>query len=451
MADVDGVEDVDGIIRGLVGSSRVGVSSGVELSGKVASAVVDHDKKSKEKDKEPLRRKPELRPVPPLHSAVPESTPLGVLHSLGRAISLDGKGSARGIAEHWGCMKYALALSSKGGSGFMTLSAEGRTPERQHKKLQSEELAIGFGLVAVEKLLQERYPERRFSVVPAEAALRIGWPLTGIAYRPHFFVEAWHPDGPSTVFPVVCKGHHGRAASSHPQLASASAHVEAVHIGEWNQTPAYVLSTELSTKGPVVVHALQADGKGGVLPNAEDRMNMALKDQGLSPFIAKPADGKVLEEPLSGFHVPPQETAWFQKVLARTDAAGLAAFTGDNKVTADHLTRRQGKKGYEKGGHSAISSSREEEHTFLGRRFVGTDHVFRVRGVRVEVFSGVEADLFALLEKGDVNGYRRELDSVVSSQPQAGWVDSWNGAVSVRPDGSVLAIRRLQPDRQKEP
>lgn len=114
MADVDGVEDVDGIIRGLVGSSRVGVSSGVELSGKVASAVVDHDKKSKEKDKEPLRRKPELRPVPPLHSAVPESTPLGVLHSLGRAISLDGKGSARGIAEHWGCMKYALALSSKG-------------------------------------------------------------------------------------------------------------------------------------------------------------------------------------------------------------------------------------------------------------------------------------------------------------------------------------------------
>ena len=348
-------------------------------------------------------------------------------------------------------MKYALALSSEGDTGRMALSEEGRAPERQHKKVQSEELAIGFGLVAVEKLLRERYPGRRFSVVSAEAALRAGWPLTGSAYRPHFFVEAWHPDAPSTVFPVVCKGHHGRAASSYSQLASASAHVEAAHIGEWNQTPAYVFSTELSMKGPVVVHALQAHGKEGALPNAGDQMNMALEDQGLSPFITKPADGNVGEEPLSGFHVPPQEAAWFQKVMARTDAAGLAAFTGDNKVTADHLTRRQGKKGYEKGGHSAISSSRDEEHLFLGHRFVGTDHVFRIHNVRVEVFSGVEADLFALLEKGDVNGYRRKLDSIVGSKPRAGWMDQWNGAVSVRPDGSVLAIRRLQADRPTHP
>ena len=177
---------------------------------------------------------------------------------------------------------------------------------------------------------------------------------------------------------------------------------------------------------------------------------MALKDQGLSPFITKPADGNVPEEPLSGFHVPPQEAAWFQKVVARTDAAGLAAFTGDNKVTADHLTRRQGKKGYEKGGHSAISTSRDEKHFFFGRRFVGTDHVFRVRGVRVEVFSGVEADLFALLEKGDVNGYRQKLDSIVGSEPRACWSDQWNGALSVRPDGSVLAIRRLQVDQSDQ-
>ena len=236
MADVGDIEEVESVLRGLVDPSQVDVSSGEGLVGKVASAAADHDKKAKEKGKEPLRRKPGLRPVPPLHSSRSEPTPLGVLHALGRAISLDGKGSARGIAEHWGCMKYALALSSEGGAGRMVLSEEGRTPERQHKKLQSEELAIGFGLVAVEKLLRKRYPERRFSVVSAEAALRVGWPLTGSAYRPHFFVEAWRPDAPSMVFPVVCKGHHGRAASSYPQLASASAHVEAAHIGEWNQT-----------------------------------------------------------------------------------------------------------------------------------------------------------------------------------------------------------------------
>jgi len=42
-------------------------------------------------------------------------------------------------------------------------------------------------------------------------------------------------------------------------------HVEGVHIGPWNQTPALVFSTEPPSDGPPRIHLLQADSDGGWL------------------------------------------------------------------------------------------------------------------------------------------------------------------------------------------
>lgn len=47
--------------------------------------------------------------------------------------------------------------------------------------------------------------------------------------------EVWRPGEPSLVIPLACKGNHSNSAISAEQLASASAHAEAVHIGPWNE------------------------------------------------------------------------------------------------------------------------------------------------------------------------------------------------------------------------
>ncbi|MBE3001231.1 hypothetical protein IDM40_21415 [Nocardiopsis sp. HNM0947] len=372
--------------------------------------------------------------------------PLSVLHALGRAISLDRQGSVRGLAEHWGCLKYALALDGSQAQDHMALSPEGRSTQRQHKTVQAHELGVGFGVAAAEHFLRERYEGHRVSFVPAEVVLRSGWPLKGLRYRPRFFVEVWKPGERAQVIPVVCKGHHGRRSSSYPQLASASAHVEAVHIGPWNETPALVLSTELSMKNAIVVHALAADGDGGTLPAAEEKLNSTLRDRSMPPQITKPAGSGTPEEGLTGFHVLSPHDEWFRAVLARTDAAGLVAFTGDSSATAPYLTKQQGRGYYTRQSHAAISSVRDREHTLLGVPCVGTEHVFRLNGARVEAFSGLAEDLFDILEQGRLDQYRHEVDAQYARHPYAKWDRCWDGAVSVRPDGSVLAIRRLKPE-----
>lgn len=76
-------------------------------------------------------------------------------------------------------------------------------------------------------------------------------------YRPHYFAEGWRPGEPSLVIPLACKGNHSDPATSAEQLASASAHAEAVRIGAWIETPGLLFSTQLPTDGgTMTVHAL---------------------------------------------------------------------------------------------------------------------------------------------------------------------------------------------------
>jgi hypothetical protein len=438
---------LEATLRGLVEPSSVVVSSGEDLAGKVEAAIAREDKRCKEKQQVPLRRKPRLGPLSSKEGHV-ELAPLSVIHALGRAISLDRQGAARGLAEHWGCLKYLWALDAREVSGQISLSGEGRSIQQQYKRLQSEELGVGFGLAVVERLLRDLYPDHSVSVVPAELALRVGWIRTKLKYRPRFFAEVWRPGEEARVFPVFCKGHHGRRSGSYPQLASASAHVEAVHVGPWNQTPALVLSTELSAKGPVVVHALHDDGDGGVLPEREGKLDTSLRDLSRPPHITRPAEGNKPESTMTGIHVLPRHSGWFRHVLARMDAAGLMAFTGDGEGIARYLTKRQGKKYYEKPGHAAVGTLQNVGHELLGTRFEGTDHVFRIGGDRIEAFSGLSAEFFELVKSGCLREYREKVGAGLPRRPHVAWDESWGGPVSVRPDGSVLAIRGL-PTKKK--
>jgi hypothetical protein len=271
-------------------------------------------------------------------------------------------------------------------------------------------------------------------------------------YRPQFFAEVWKPGERSRVFPIRCKGNHGNAAASDDQLASASAHIEAVHIGPWNETPSLIFSTEFSPDGPLAIHALHSAGKGGWLNRPTDSpdgdLDRQIKEENIYPEIQIPSRGNQIQppEPVPGFHVRPERFDWFQHVLARTAAAAVAAFTGAGNATAQYLTKRQGKSRFSDVAHPTISSVQDADHELLDLSFVGTDHVFRLNRTRVEAFSGVAEDLFRYLKKGQVEQYRSEVYARRGGWPADTWDTGWGGPVSVHPDGSVLAMRIFRPE-----
>lgn len=444
------------VLSDLAQQSNVAIHSSPALVGSVDAAAAEDDKEREEKELEGLRRKPHLQPMPTRGAGGSiQLTPWAVLHALGRAIALSRRGAGRGLAEHWGALKYSQALTG-GSDSFMKLSVEGRDTADYYKALQSGELGIGFALALTQHILTRRYPDHVVSIVPADTALRAGWALTskdkgprlGYRYRPQFFAEVWKPGEPSRAFPIACKGNHSNAATSYAQLASTSAHVEAVHIGAWDETPSLVFSTELPLDGPLTVHALQAEGRGGWLSSSgrcspSRSLNDPLKEENHFPGIQPPAEGDKTPSPEPGFHVTTERYEWFRHVLARTAAAGLAAFAGDGEATAPYLTARQGQRRFTGIAHAATGSVQDSQHTLLGIPFVGTDHVFRLNRTRVEAFSGAEATLFDHLAHGRVEQYRNEVYARRSAWPRDTWDRRWRGPVSVHPDGTVLAMRLL--------
>ncbi|MEU9111554.1 hypothetical protein AB0D04_07120 [Streptomyces sp. NPDC048483] len=442
------------VLRELAQPSNVAVHSSSALVGSVDAAAAEDDGERKEKELDALRRKPNLQAIPTKELGSVQLTPWNVLHTLGQAIALARRGAGRGLAEHWGSLKYHQALAGRS-DGYMQLSAEGRETADYYKALQSGELGTGFALALAKQVLSRRHPQHIVSIVPADTALRAGWALTsrdkgprsGYRYRPRFFAEVWRPGEPSRVFPIKCKGNHSNAATSHDQLASASAHVEAVHIGPWDETPSLMFSTELPMEGPLTVHALHSEGTGGWLSRATDspsrNLNHQIEDENIYPGIQPPVEGDTPPPPEPGFHVKPERYEWFRHVLARTAAAGLTAFAGDGDATIQYLTKRQGQRHFTGFAHAATGSVQDARRTLLDIPFVGTDHVFRLNRTRVEAFSGVAKDLFRHLEEGRVEQYRSEVYTRRSSWPLDTWDPKWGGPVSVHPDGSVLAMRKL--------
>lgn len=453
-------KSTEDVLQELVQSSNLAINSSPMLVTSVEKAAAKEDNERKRKGEQPLRRKNGLDALPRSEVAgALELSPWHVLHDLSHALSLSRQGAGRGLAEHWGSLKYSQALDPIPHM-YIQLSNEGKSIARYYKKLQSQELGQGFALALARHILRQRYPDRFVSIVSADIVIRAGWPKgsPGYKYQPDFFAEVWKPGEPSRVFPMATKGNHDRGPNySYKQLAACSAHVEAMHIGTWNQTPCLIFSTELSTEGPVTIHCLHAPGKAGWLQAPPEHplrnLDSVAEDEHILPGIQLPSEGDKASDLEPGFHVQPQHHAWFHHVLARTATAGVVAFAGDGDTTAHYLTTRQGSRRYTTGfAHPATGSIQDAAHELLDIPFIGTDHIFKLNGKRVEAFSGVAEDIFALLSPRDRNGelrpgsveqYRNEIYDRRGTWPNQTWDQKWGGPVSVHEDGTVLAMRLL--------
>lgn len=456
------------ILNSLSRTQNVHVRSTADLVAHVDSAAAALDKKRREKGQEAVRRKPDVRPV--AKADVGGSlglTPWQVLHAVARGYVLAGQGMGRGLAEHWLSLKYCEALHGNR-AGAMDLTDKGRTAERWYKSMQARELAVGFGLAAAEHIVRKRYPDHIVSVVDTSTILRAGWALGGAQRdkgsrpRPDFLIEAWKPGEPSKVTFVVCRGNHqkpskrsGRTRSTTiQQLVKGAELAEGMQIGEWNSTPCLMLSTELMGQGGVVVNALQAPGEVRLplrIPGAPGNADVEIDGKSGIPYpnaIRIPAREGRRARNVDGFQVGENDLAWFGQLLARTGAAGLTAFAGGGQNTAQYLTKHQGREHYDVPTFAATSSSHDAEIAVGGRKFVGTDHVFRMETVRIEAFSGMDADLYGLISEGHVEEYRRAAYKLRSTLPSAEESRKWSGPISFHEDGTVMALSILPVRRR---
>ncbi len=101
--------------------------------------------------------------------------------------------------------------------------------------------------------------------------------------------------------------------------------------------------------------------------------------------------------------------------------------------------------------HAASGSVQDVRRWLQGRTYVGTDHVFRLNGPRVEAFSGLDVTLFELLGEGRAEEYRALVHAERDIRPRLLWGEQGNGPLSVRADGSVLALRVLPPGGEHDP
>ncbi|MGR8009684.1 hypothetical protein [Streptomyces hypolithicus] len=436
------------ILHELSTTSHVQVRSSPELAAQVSKAAADEDEKRIEDGRGSLRRRTDYRAV----RTAPRSltlTPWQVIHAIGLGAASARQGAGRGLAEHWGSLRYSQALEANR-ARYLQLSSEGRDLLRFYKATQSGEIGTGFASLLAEKLVRSRYPDHSVSVIPADIALKAGWTLrssgTGtrpepLQRRPHFFVEAWQPGQPSKVLLLSSKGTHSSVHQVQKQLSTASAHVESVHIGPYGTVPYLLIGTEIPTTGGLAVHILEAPGTTVLRPSGETSeagLDLTLEQGNRMADVVRPADrGETI---VPGFQVLPDSFAWFSVVLARTEAATLTAFTGGGKPTAQYLTKEQGRRHFQHDVHANTAGLRDAEHRIHDIDFVGTDHIYRLNGTRIEAFSGLKRSLYTHLHHGRVNEYRSEVHALRGQWPDRSTSEQWN-AVSIRPDGTVMAIR----------
>jgi hypothetical protein len=264
---------------------------------------------------------------------------------------------------------------------------------------------------------------------------------------------------------VVCRGNHQKPSkwsgrtrgTTLQQLVKGSELAEGMQIGDWNTTPCLLLSTELMGQGGIVVNTLGSPGEAPFplrVPGTPGNADETIKDTSGIPYtdaIRIPARHGRRARNADGFQVGEDTLPWFGRLLARTGAAGLTAFAGGGRSTAQYLTTHQGRDHYDVPTFAAASSSHDAEITVGGRRFVGTDHVFRMETVRIEAFSGMDASLYGLIEDGHVEAYRQAAYELRSALPDAEAPGKWNGPISFHDDGTVMALSILPVRRRNRP
>jgi hypothetical protein len=448
--------DVSTPLKQLAEPATATFQSSPHLAGQVRRKAKKIDHERTERGQPPHERKLQLAPVAEVKQRDGMSiSPWELLHTLARATVLASHGSSRALAQHWECLRYVTALQANG-QGRMELSSHGKDPRYHRKAVQAQDLGIAFGLAAAQRIMQQRHPDHRFDVVDAEVALEAGWALRGSGsttreqtrLRPNYFLVGRKPGAPLRIASVECKGSHGKVEAQHEQLAKSAARVQSIVLGDVDAggapPPSLLMATGVAAKGGIETRILDPEGDGvlTVPERLAPDLTRPIDELNLFPLIPfTNSEGQQDSRP--GFALPAERWEWFSRVLARTTSAALLTFAGDRNAAHSLLTKRQQYRLGQTHSHASPGMRCDTGISLAGLSFVGTDHVFRLDGQRMEVFSGLFAHMHPLLVDHKFDDYETALPTALASWEQRKYEaeKDWGGVMHLDPAGALLAIR----------
>lgn len=450
--------DVTDDLRELAETAEVPFDSTEKLVGRVQRKIDKIDEKAEEAGKPLQERKSEITAVMGDGAArVMTLSPWDVIHSLARAKTMSVQGPSTVMAQHWESLRYVTAFQVNR-HRRMELSDDGKNPKFHRRTVQALDLGAAFGLAAAERIMSSLHPGYRFTAVDADLVLEAGWKLRGLKtsargvlnLRPDCFLVGLKPGAPLRVASVRCKGSHAKTAGpQYDQLARSSANLVRFVLGDLEDgggpPPGLMLSTAILGNGGIETRVLDPEGNGLLRVPGRGVPDLAgePEQRNFLPEIPFKEGGRDCSR--AGFALPAEEWEWFSKVLVRASAASLLTFAGDRVNAASILTTDQQYRLGEQYSQAATGVELDTGIRLGGIKFVGTDHVFRLRRSRVEVFSGIPNELHERLVAKDYDGFERALPGLL-----ARWRAceshvrrrDWNGVASMDSGGTLFAIRR---------
>ncbi|WP_020665063.1 hypothetical protein [Amycolatopsis benzoatilytica] len=430
----------------------IAVSSSRAMAGDVRQ-LEKADAERARKEERDFERVPTLDEVR-LHPHGFRRTPWAVLQAYARATALSSQSPSRGLAHHWNCLRYLATLCSN--NGKLARSEDGTDARWHVKTAQSADVGIAIGLLAAQESLARQHPGYLFQALDADLVLDAGWALRAprpkgtekpASDRPGYFLIGRKAGAPLRVVAADFRGLHNTAAYQRKQLYRSATRFHRLGFGnEGLQMPSIAASTTLSGPAGVEVFLLghEADFNLAVPSHPLPTLIEPPREEVFSPFIKTVNDNGDAENRL-GFHLVEERYDWFAQVLVRASAAMLLAFAGDRTSAARHLTKRQGiRVGKQDDEHDMPDARCDVKVELGGTDLVGTDHVFRFRGERVEVFSGLPEPLYAVLCKGAGSpDYETTVRDVRARWNETKAQKAWQGIIAMDEDGAVMGLRCL--------
>lgn len=466
--------DIETLVRSLGRQSTLAVESSPQLVHEVLKYAKEH---ARENDAYRYGK----HPVPVPIGAGVRTSPAQVLHELGVATTFLTASPLAQVARHWAQVRYCATLGVR--KNHLALSQHAGNVVYHHKVTQSEQLGIGLALVVAKAVLRQRHPGWVFHAIDAEVALKAGF-LDGVGEvstasrsnkRPDYILLG-HRSSPGRrsglrIVVLECKGTHQPSSFAYGQLARAAVQVNALRIGGRSQSSLMVAS-RLSTSR-ITSYVLDPPGDdelwSGADDDLDDLLSTAPDDQDWQPrpapleeagtwdlsaeTTAPPADDAEIQpgEDLPPgrpdvFDIPAERRAWFTQILTRAAAATALLFAGDNANARAYATPRQREEPPLLGQQVLFeldtpwaSSTAQTLSLRDGLRAEGTRYRAPLPGGRtLEVFRGVESDLYRQLADGRIGPYLRAAPRVYRR-----WARTRldGGVLSVGRDGTVLVVR----------
>lgn len=434
----------------------IAVSSSRAMAAEVKQLQADDEKKANEEEKD-FEKVPMLEEVQ-LHPHGFRATPWAILQAYGRATALSSQSPSRGLAHHWNCLRYLATLRSE--NGQLTRSEDGNDARWHVKTAQSADVGVAIGLLAAQESLSKQHPGYRFQAVDADLVLDAGWALRAprpkeqtqkpASDRPGYFLVGRKAGAPLRVVAADFRGLHNTAVHQRKQLYRSATRFHRLAFGrEAQRMPSIAASTTLSGTHGVEVYLLghQADLSLAVPNHPLPHLTGPQREELYTPFIETVNDNGEKESRL-GFHLAEDRYEWFSRVLVRASAAMLLAFAGDRTSAARQLTKRQGIRVGKQDNEDHMPPARCDVEVRLGGlELVGTDHVFRFRGKRVEVFSGLPKPLYEVLRNGaGAPDYETTVRDVRAHWNEGNARDAWQGIMTMDEDGAVMGLRALSDE-----